>query len=142
VLVVDDEFSIRDITQQTLEAFGYRVLTASDGAEAVAIYAKQSQQIAVVVTDMMMPVMDGSAVIQVLTRINPSVKIIAASGINSGDTIANGSGAGARHFLLKPYTAETLVKLVHEVLHKSSPNGATPHRDMAATHARGAKIKV
>ncbi|MES1166749.1 MAG: PAS domain S-box protein, partial [Pseudomonadota bacterium] len=55
VLVVDDEFSIRDITQQTLEAFGYKVITASNGAEAVGIYARRAREIAVVVTDMMMP---------------------------------------------------------------------------------------
>ncbi len=59
VLMVDDEASILTITSQTLEAFGYRVLTARDGAEAVAVYAEHKDEIAVVLTDMMMPVMDG-----------------------------------------------------------------------------------
>ena len=116
VLVVDDELSIRDITQQTLEAFGYRVITASNGAEAVALYAQQSSQIGVVLTDMMMPVMNGAALIQVLTHMNPSIKIIAASGNDSGDTVINASKSGIKHFLLKPYTAETLFKLIREVL--------------------------
>ncbi len=116
VLVVDDECSIREITQETLEFYGYRVITAVDGAEAVALYAKQAQQIAVVVTDMMMPVMDGAATIQVLKRINPAVKIIAASGIDSGTNVAKAANAGVKHFLPKPYTAETLLKLLRDVL--------------------------
>ena len=71
VLVVDDEASILTITSQTLQAFGYRVLTATDGAEAVAIYAQHKNEIAVVLTDMMMPIMDGPATIRALMRINP-----------------------------------------------------------------------
>ena len=124
VLVVDDEFSIRDITQQTLEAFGYRVITASDGAEAIALYAKQGSEIAVVLTDMIMPIMDGVATIQVLLRINPAVRIIAASGIDSGDTVAQASNAGVKHFLLKPYTTETLLKLFREILDRSGSPAA------------------
>jgi CheY-like chemotaxis protein len=130
VLVVDDEFSIRDITKQTLESFGYRVLTANDGAEAVALYAKQAHEIAIVVTDMMMPIMDGSATAQVLQRINPAVKIIAASGIASGDALARASAAGVKHFLLKPYTAEKLLKLVHEVL-EAPASVAEPRADLS-----------
>jgi PAS domain S-box-containing protein len=124
VLVVDDEFSIRHITQQTLEAFGYRVITASDGVEAVALYAKQAQQIAIVLIDMMMPIMDGAATIQVLMRINPAIKIIAASGIDSGDDAAKASNAGVKHFLPKPYTAETLLKLLREVLDRPASPAA------------------
>ena len=116
VLVVDDEFSIRDITQQTLETFGYRVLTASDGAGAIALYAKQTQEIALVITDMMMPIMDGAATIQVLMRLNPAIRIIATSGRDSGENLARASDAPGQHFLPKPYTAEALLKLVREVL--------------------------
>ena len=55
MLVVDDESFVRQITQQTLEVFGYRVVPASDGVEAVAIYASRRDEIAVVLIDMMMP---------------------------------------------------------------------------------------
>jgi PAS domain S-box-containing protein len=112
VLVVDDEFSIRDITQRTLEAFGYRVLTANNGAEAVELYTKQAQQIAVVLTDMMMPVMDGAATIPLIKRINPAAKIIVVSGLEApGETRAS-----IADFLPKPYSAKTLIKLVRDVL--------------------------
>jgi CheY-like chemotaxis protein len=116
VLVIDDEASIRTVTSRTLQAFGYRALTARDGAEAVAIYVQHKSEIAVVLTDMMMPVMDGLSVIRALTRINPAVKIVAASGL-----AANGSGnrlpaAGVKHFMTKPYTAETLLKTLRAIL--------------------------
>jgi CheY-like chemotaxis protein len=74
VLVVDDEVSILSITSQTLQAFGYRVLTARDGADALAIYVQHKDEIAVVLTDMMMPIMDGAGTVQALVRVNPAVK--------------------------------------------------------------------
>jgi CheY-like chemotaxis protein len=91
-LVVDDEASILTITSQTLQAFGYRVLTATDGADAVAVYAQHKNEIAVVLTDMMMPVMDGPATIRALMRINPAIKIIAASGLNANGAWPKSSG--------------------------------------------------
>ena len=106
VLVVDDEPAVRQITQQTLEAFGYRVLVAVDGADAVAVYARRSDDIAVVLTDMMMPVMDGPSTIRVLRKMNPAVRIIAASGL---DANAHGVGLGISHFLPKPYAADRLL---------------------------------
>ncbi|MDF3056626.1 MAG: sensory box protein [Rariglobus sp.] len=116
VLVVDDEVAIRDITKQTLEAFGYQVLLAADGAEAVALYAAHRDRVAVVLTDMMMPVMDGPAAIQALIKINPAIRIIAASGITANSSVAKAVGFGVKHFLAKPYTAGTLVKALREVL--------------------------
>ena len=116
VLVVDDEIAIREVTRQTLERYGYRVITASDGAEAVALYAGQAPSIALVITDMMMPVMEGAATIEALRRINPVLRIIAASGIDSGDNVAKATRAGATHFLSKPFTTEILLKLVREVI--------------------------
>jgi PAS domain S-box-containing protein len=116
VLVVDDEFSVRTITQQTLEAFGYRVLVAGDGAEAVAVYAGHTQEIAVVITDMMMPIMDGSALIHALLKLNPQVRIIAASGLSANGSVAKSAGPSVRHFLPKPYTAQTILDTLQRVL--------------------------
>ncbi len=122
ILVVDDEASILTITCQTLVAFGYRVLKASDGAEAVATYAKHEQEVAVVLTDMMMPVLDGSALIHALKRMKPNVKIIAASGLNTEGN-AKLAEAGVNHFLTKPYTAGTLLKTLQEILSETGPVG-------------------
>jgi len=116
VLLVDDESSIITITTQTLQAHGYHVLTATDGAEAVAAYAQHPNEIAVVLTDMAMPIMDGAATIRALTKMNPAIKIIAASGLHANADATKASGAGIKHFLTKPYTAGTLLKAIRTIL--------------------------
>jgi PAS domain S-box-containing protein len=119
ILVVDDEESIREITRGTLETFGYKVLTASDGTEALALYADKKHEIAVVLTDMVMPFMDGSATIRALQRMNPHVRIIAASGLGAGQRAGEGALEGVSVFLNKPYTAEKLLKTLAKVLRES-----------------------
>jgi PAS domain S-box-containing protein len=116
ILVVDDEASILSVTSQTLQAFGYHVLPAADGAEAVALYAQHRREIAVVLTDIMMPVMDGAAVVRVLQRINPAVKIIATSGLSTHGSAVRAPGFNVRHFLTKPYMAGTLLTTLRDVL--------------------------
>jgi len=125
ILVVDDEDAVLMITQQTLEAFGYRVLTATDGAHAVGLYALQQQDIAAVVTDLMMPVMDGPMLIASLQRINPGVRVIAATGLKSSEYMTRAVGLGVRHFLTKPFTAEALLTMVHKVLTEPAPSGGS-----------------
>jgi PAS domain S-box-containing protein len=121
ILVVDDEEIILDISRKTLEKRGYRVLTAHEGATAVALYAQHRQDVAVVLTDMMMPVMDGIATLHALRRINPDVKVIAASGLSSNMNPAKMTDAGVRYFLHKPYRAETLLKTLREAIDSASP---------------------
>ena len=116
ILVVDDEEAIRQITKGTLETFGYRVLTAGDGTEAVALYAENRGEIMAVLTDMMMPFMDGLATIRALQRMNPRVKVIAASGLTGNGQSAEAEAAGVKTFLAKPYTAEKLLKTLAELL--------------------------
>ena len=115
ILVVDDEAPILEITRQTLEAFGYAVLTAEDGAQAISLYTAHRDDVAIVITDMMMPVMDGPALIAELFRINPGVKIIAASGLNANAEPVKG-GAEVKHFLAKPYSADCMLILIRSVL--------------------------
>jgi CheY-like chemotaxis protein len=114
VLVVDDEAALLQVTRRTLERFGYRSIGAPDGAEALAMYASQQDAIAVVLMDMMMPAMDGSAIIHGLMKIRPEVRIIAASGLSANGPVAR--AAGAKHFLPKPYTTPTLLKALRRVL--------------------------
>ncbi len=116
ILVVDDEEAIRQITRSTLETFGYGVVTASDGTEAVALYAEHRNKIAVVLTDMLMPFMDGPATIRALQKMNSEVKIIAASGLTAAHKTGEASLEGVKIFLSKPYTAEKLLKALAEIL--------------------------
>jgi CheY-like chemotaxis protein len=115
LLIVDDEESIRLITKSTLESFGYRVLTANDGTEAIALYAQHKEEISIVLTDMMMPYMDGQATIRALTKINPDVKIIAASGLSAHEKELENTDS-IKGFLIKPYSAEKLLKALDNVL--------------------------
>ena len=116
ILVVDDEESIREITRSTLETFGYRVLTANDGTEAIALYADRKNEVAVVLTDMMMPFMDGPATIRALQKMDRGVKIIAASGLTAGHKAGEASLEGVAMFLGKPYTAEKLLLALAKIL--------------------------
>jgi hypothetical protein len=116
VLVIDDENAIREVARETLDAFGYRAIVAGDGAEAMAVFAAQKKGVKLVITDMMMPYMDGPATIRALRRLDPSVKIIATSGLKPEDKMADAAQLGVKNFLPKPYTAEKLLKTVAAAL--------------------------
>jgi CheY-like chemotaxis protein len=122
VLVVDDEVAIREITKGTLEMYGYRAIIASDGTEAVALYAQHRDEVKVVLTDMMMPYMDGPATIRALHKLNPMVKIIASSGLVENNKATPLIGDGVIAFLPKPYTAEKLLTTVATVLAEEMPS--------------------
>jgi nitrogen fixation negative regulator NifL len=122
VLVVDDEEPIRNLAKKVLTRFGYRVLLAADGAEAVSLYAPRQNEIDVVITDMAMPIMDGLATIVALKAINSAVRIVSSSGLTSDGGTAMATNAGIQHFIPKPYTAETMLNTLHEVLHRNSEN--------------------
>ncbi|MEW5858233.1 MAG: PAS domain S-box protein [Cyanobacteriota bacterium] len=116
ILVVDDEPAIREVTKTSLEAYDYRVLTANDGIEAIALYAQHRAEISVVLIDMMMPTMDGPTTIRALQKMNPQVKVVAVSGLVSSHKLPAIAGSVVKRFLSKPYTAEDLLKSIHELL--------------------------
>jgi two-component system, cell cycle sensor histidine kinase and response regulator CckA len=116
ILVVDDEMPIQEITKAILEVQNYRVLIASDGFEAIALYAKHKQEIAAVLMDWMMPGMDGLTTTRTLRKMNAEVKVIATSGLSLRNTLEDVASVGVDLFLAKPYTAEELLKNLRKVL--------------------------
>ncbi len=114
VLVVDDEPAIRQVTRQTLEAAGYVVLEAADGSEALSTFLLERDRIDLILTDMMMPVMDGSRLIRVLHRLAPQVPVIGASGLADGARPADADRP--QPFLAKPFTASALLRAVRSAL--------------------------
>lgn len=116
VLVIDDEEAILNVTKRTLERFGYAVLLATNGAEGVAIYARKMNEIAVVLTDMTMPIMDGSATIIALRSINPEVKIIACSGFAASYGPGDPATSGICQFVAKPYSSDVLLNTLQKAL--------------------------
>jgi len=116
VLVVDDEEAVRETTKWALEQHGYSVLLAADGTEAVAAFVEHRKEIHCIICDMMMPHMDGAATIRTIRRLEPTVKMIATSGLPSNGYVAEARGLGALAFLAKPYGTDLLVRTVGEAL--------------------------
>ena len=116
ILIVEDEPFMLTAAQHVLEAHGYRALCARDGAEAIAVFARNREKIAAVLMDMMMPVLGGMSTIHALLRTDPEVKIIATSGLWTNDEISSLNELGIDHILTKPFRTETLLKAIHGVL--------------------------
>jgi PAS domain S-box-containing protein len=117
VLIADDEEGIRRATERTLTAHGYRVVMAEDGADGVAKFMEHRQAIKVVLTDIMMPFMDGVAMVRAIQRANGRIPVIAASGMQQEAKAEEMKGLGVTRFLTKPFTAADLLATLHEVLH-------------------------
>lgn len=116
ILLVDDEENIRQVTQAALESSGYVVATANDGTEAISIFAQRHDEIAVILTDMAMPFMDGIAMIRAARKIDPNVRVIAMSGLISADQAAELTELNVKMRLPKPFTAEELLNAVNDIL--------------------------
>jgi len=121
ILVVDDEEAIRLVADRILRDHNYRVLMASNGLEGRTLFEAHERELALVITDMMMPVMDGAALIQSIRARNLDLKIIAASGLHVREDVARAASVGGAHFLSKPFTADTLLQLVRDVLDGRTP---------------------
>lgn len=116
ILVVDDEESIREITRKTLEASGYKVLLAANGQEALDLFRPQCGQIALVVTDLMMPVMDGIQLMSELRKQYPKTRILATSGLSSQTSLSEQVPGLADRFVAKPYSSPDFLREVHALL--------------------------
>lgn len=118
ILVADDEIDIREITKATLEEFGYHVITATDGSDAVGIFAQHRAKISAVITDMAMPFLDGQGTIRAIKRLNPAIKVIAMSGLMNVVQTSELESLGANAFLTKPFTTERLLEVLEEIFHE------------------------
>ncbi len=116
ILVVDDESAIREITTTSLENHNYKAITASDGIEAVAVYAEHKNKIKAAIIDMMMPNMDGATTISTLKKMNPLLRIIAVSGQATSEQVSLNKTYSHAAFLPKPYTTQELLQTLHKVI--------------------------
>jgi two-component system cell cycle sensor histidine kinase/response regulator CckA len=113
VLVVDDEPNILRATKTILERHNYRVISAGDGVEAVALFTQQMQTIRVVLTDISMPHMDGVATVRALRKMKPDVPIIACTGDAQRARLEEFRAMKVNNFLIKPFNAANLLATVH-----------------------------
>ncbi len=116
ILVTDDDPDILELTRKALADFGYTILSASSGEEALAIYAKKKAAIGMVILDLNMPGMGGRRCLQELLRIDPQVRVIIASGYASDVLFRTIREEGAAGFISKPYQWKALATAVRKVL--------------------------
>jgi two-component system, cell cycle sensor histidine kinase and response regulator CckA len=116
VLVVDDEKAIRLVTQAVLTAHGYDVLTADDGAEAVALYKDKQHRIEAIIMDMSMPFMDGSSAIKAIRQVNPDVPILAVSGLVDSEQLPAMTGQARLPLLGKPFSPDQLLRALSAII--------------------------
>ncbi len=118
ILIVDDEAAIRAVLRRLLERQGYRVLMASNGQEALDLFRPFRDEIRLVITDLMMPAMDGIELVRSLKASKPDVKVIAATGLDVEANRAQLSALGVPELLVKPLPAEALLNAVRRQLRR------------------------
>ena len=116
ILLVEDEELLIDMLSMVLESQGYTILKAGDGKQAIELYQQHQQKIDIVVTDMGLPEMTGKDEFKELKKINPKVKVILASGFLEPEMKTELLNAGAKSFIQKPYNAESILKIIRNVL--------------------------
>jgi PAS domain S-box-containing protein len=116
VLLADDEETIRNLGRRMLERWGFEVVVAEDGREAVDKFRAHKDTITLVILDLTMPHLDGEACYRELRQIRPDVRVILSSGYNEQDVVNRFAGKGLAGFVQKPYTSEELLAKVREAL--------------------------
>jgi len=119
ILVVDDEDSIRDLVSKALESFGYNVLTAASGEEAIEIFQNLHTKIDLIILDLGMPGMGGNRCMYEILKINPSTKILIASGYSVNNETKKNLNSGAAGFIGKPYHLKDILHRVRLILNMS-----------------------
>jgi PAS domain S-box-containing protein len=122
VLLVEDEPGVRDITKRILEAFGYTVLVTESGAEALRVVNEHPGPIHLLLTDVVMPEMNGRQLVTAVRERLPTLRVLYMSGYTDDAVVRNGILHAADHFLQKPFTPLALAAKVRAVL-DAPPNG-------------------
>ena len=120
ILLVDDEEPVQYVVREILERHGYRVLVACDGPAALKVSSEFQGSIHLLLTDIVMPQMNGLEMAKRMTADRPSIKILYMSGYPDTVVFEQGRVSSGRYFLRKPFSALTLARKVREVLDDSS----------------------
>jgi CheY-like chemotaxis protein len=116
ILVVDDEPGVRNLLKATIERQGYSAVTASDGAEAIAIIEREGEQIDLVILDLTMPIMGGEETLRELRRRRPNLPVLLSSGFNESEAMPQFAGKGLTGFVQKPFTARQVTDIIAQAL--------------------------
>ncbi len=116
ILLVEDEDAVRGLTLRILQKQGYRVIAAQHGREAMEFASKEEGHIHLVLTDVVMPGMNGRGLVERLSGIRPRIKSLYMSGYTDDDIIRRGFIEPSKSFLQKPFTSDALLQTVRKVL--------------------------
>jgi CheY-like chemotaxis protein len=120
ILLVDDEHFIRDLGERILVEHGYQVMTAADGARAIALYREHIDEIDLVILDLMMPGIGGRRCLKEIIQIDPKVKVLLASGYSPHGSGEQALESGALGFVGKPYGMSELLQRIRAALDRSA----------------------
>jgi len=132
VLVVEDEDAVRSMVREALEARGYRVLVARNGVEALDLAGRYGDYIDLLISDVIMPQMNGAELAQRLARLRPGLRVLFVSGYTDDAVIRLGVLEQRTAFLQKPFSLDVLARTVREVLDKGPARSSV---DSAASHS-------
>ncbi len=121
ILIADDEPALLGIMEHILKRYGYSVLLANNGREAVELFQSASGEIAAVLLDMVMPVMSGDEAFHQIKQLQPDVPIIATSGYSEVVATERFGSSGVAAFLQKPFTAEKLAEVIQQAIALGKP---------------------
>jgi signal transduction histidine kinase/ActR/RegA family two-component response regulator len=116
ILLVDDDIRIRDLAAEMLMLSGYDVVSASNGQEALGIYRKRKEEIALVILDLVMPGMSGTQCLKELLKIDPKVRVLISSGYSANGPGKEITSAGARGFITKPYDMKEMRRAIRGII--------------------------
>ncbi|MBN8704872.1 MAG: GAF domain-containing protein [Bacteroidetes bacterium] len=120
ILVVDDDASIRELAGDILSHFGYEVLFAVDGLDAISVFEKNKDKINLVLLDIMMPKMNGQEAYQAISEISPEMKFIFSSGFSQNDAIEDLVNAGKAGFIAKPYHVSAFILKIQNTINSGT----------------------
>ncbi len=116
ILLIEDEVEVAEMAAEMLAIQGYRVIVTHDGVVALKIYERIGRQIALVILDFFLPILDGDAVFDELRALNPDISVVLSSGFAEQGKISSMLTQGLRGFIPKPYTSERLLMQVRSIL--------------------------
>jgi signal transduction histidine kinase/CheY-like chemotaxis protein len=116
ILIIDDEYAVRNVLGLSLTHLGYEVVTASSGLEGLEVYAEERGTFDLVILDILMPGLSGEDVFVRLQKMNPDVRVLLVSGFSSSEVVARILSSGGRDFVQKPFLIDVLSKKVRGCL--------------------------
>ena len=116
ILYVEDDYDVREFTQEALRSLGYQIIEAKNGKEALSILSDRSKQIKLIFTDLVMPEMGGKELAEIIQKIDPTLKILFTSGYSDNHVIQKGIVDKKMNFIQKPYTFQTISREIRKIL--------------------------